>query len=160
MTINIIQLDYQNEKHGRDLLHCLNAYALDPMGGGEPLSTQVNDNLIAALQKQSHVFSVMAYVDNEPAGLVNCVEGFSTFKAKPIVNIHDAVVLAKFRRQGLTDKMFSFVEQIAKEKGACKLTLEVLEGNTIAQQAYKKFGFAGYELDPKMGKAMFWQKSF
>jgi hypothetical protein len=26
--------------------------------------------------------------------------------------------------------------------------------------AYKKFGFEGYELDPVDGKAMFWQKKF
>ena len=38
------------------------------------------------------------------------------------------------------------------------MTLEVLEGNEIAQHAYRSFGFAGYELDPRMGKAMFWQK--
>ena len=45
------------------------------------------------------------------------------------------------------------------KKNCCKITLEVLEGNTIAKNAYKKFGFMGYELDPKMGKAMLWEKS-
>ena len=30
-------------------------------------------------------------------------------------------------------------------------------GNTIVQASYHKFGFADYELDPKMGKAFFWQ---
>jgi len=49
-------------------------------------------------------------------------------------------------------------EQIAIGLGCCKLTLEVLEGNAVAQAAYKASGFAGYQLDPKMGKAMFWQK--
>ena len=39
-----------------------------------------------------------------------------------------------------------------------KLTLEVLEGNSVAQSAYRAFGFEGYELDPQMGKALFWQK--
>jgi hypothetical protein len=38
------------------------------------------------------------------------------------------------------------------------MTLEVLEGNRVAQAVYKSQGFAGFELDPKMGKAMFWQK--
>jgi len=28
-----------------------------------------------------------------------------------------------------------------------------------AQNAYEKFGFGGYELDPEMGGTMFWQKS-
>jgi hypothetical protein len=29
----------------------------------------------------------------------------------------------------------------------------------LAQSTYEKFGFGGYELDPEMGGAMFWQKS-
>jgi ribosomal protein S18 acetylase RimI-like enzyme len=49
-------------------------------------------------------------------------------------------------------------EQIAIELGCCKLTLEVLEHNYIAQKAYRSFGFAGYELNPNMGKALFWEK--
>lgn len=40
----------------------------------------------------------------------------------------------------------------------CKLTLEVLEGNKLAQQVYRRFGFQGYELDPKMGRALFYEK--
>ncbi|MCO4799852.1 MAG: GNAT family N-acetyltransferase [Colwelliaceae bacterium] len=158
MITNIIKVNYNDKQQGEDLLYCLCEYALDPMGGGEPLTTEVQESLLIALQKQTNVFSVLAYVDGKPAGLVNCVEGFSTFNAKPLVNIHDAVVLKEFRRQGLTEKMFSLVEEIAQNKGACKLTLEVLEGNVIAQNAYQKLGFAGYELDPLMGKAVFWQK--
>jgi ribosomal protein S18 acetylase RimI-like enzyme len=54
--------------------------------------------------------------------------------------------------------MLKEVEEIAKKKGCCKITLEVLEGNKVAQRSYKKFGFAGYELNPLMGKALFWEK--
>ena len=51
------------------------------------------------------------------------------------------------------------VEEIAISKGCCKLTLEVLSGNAVAKASYEKFGFSGYELDPKVGNALFWQKS-
>jgi ribosomal protein S18 acetylase RimI-like enzyme len=54
--------------------------------------------------------------------------------------------------------MLARAEAIARERGCCKMTLEVLEGNRTAQALYKSLGFAGYELDPEMGKAMFWQK--
>ena len=50
------------------------------------------------------------------------------------------------------------VEKIAKERNCCKITLEVLEGNTVAKGSYIKFGFGNYELDPAFGKAMFWEK--
>jgi ribosomal protein S18 acetylase RimI-like enzyme len=75
------------------------------------------------------------------------------------VNIHDVIVIKAFRKQNISQLMLDKVEQVAKAKGCCKLTLEVLEGNTVAQNSYFKFGFAGYELDSKMGNAMFWQKA-
>jgi ribosomal protein S18 acetylase RimI-like enzyme len=50
------------------------------------------------------------------------------------------------------------VERIARERGACKLTLEVLTGNTSAQRLYERCGFARYMLDPAMGQATFLQK--
>jgi hypothetical protein len=34
----------------------------------------------------------------------------------------------------------------------------VLTGNIAAKGAYRKAGFEGYELDPAVGKAEFWQK--
>jgi ribosomal protein S18 acetylase RimI-like enzyme len=98
------------------------------------------------------------YVDGEPAGLINCFEAFSTFKCKPLVNIHDVVVEKNFRGLGVSQLMLAKVEERAKEKGCCKVTLEVLESNKVAQNSYMKFGYDGYELDPKMGKALFWQK--
>ena len=50
------------------------------------------------------------------------------------------------------------VTEIARERGCCKLTLEVLERNHAAQKAYRSFGFAPYELAPETGMAMFWEK--
>ena len=102
---------------------------------------------------------MLAFISGEPVGLVNCFEGFSTFQCRPLVNIHDVAVVAQHRGLGISQKMLAKVEEIARQRGCCKLTLEALEGNTIAQNAYRKLGFAGYELDPVMGKAMFWQKA-
>ncbi|MCW8834587.1 MAG: GNAT family N-acetyltransferase [Colwellia sp.] len=158
MTIKLVIADYNNLQHARDLLMLLNAYALDPMGGGEALSEHVQKNLVATLAKRNDVFTILCYVDDQPAGIINCVEGFSTFNCKPLINIHDCGVLAKYRGMGISLKMIAKVEALAIERGCCKLTLEVLQGNTIAQNAYKKFGFAGYELDPETGNALFWEK--
>ncbi|MBL4940224.1 MAG: GNAT family N-acetyltransferase [Colwellia sp.] len=158
MKVYLIEADYKNKQHAKDLIMLLNAYALDPMGGGEPLAVEVQQNLVPALAKRSDVFTLLAYVDDEPAGIVNCVEGFSTFNCKPLINIHDCGVLTKFRGLGLSLKMFAEVEKIAIERGCCKLTLEVLQGNEIAKNAYKKLGFSNYELDPTLGHALFWEK--
>jgi len=158
MIVELIKADYENERHSKDLIMLLNAYANDPMGGGESLTDYVQENLVATLSSRTDVFTVLCYVDGEPAGIINCVEGFSTFSCKPLINIHDCGVLDKFRGLGLSLKMFSEVEKIAIERGCCKLTLEVLQGNDVAKNAYKKLGFSGYELDPALGHALFWEK--
>ena len=158
MTTELIHADYQNPQHAKDILFLLNAYAQDPMGGGESISEYVKDNLISGLSKLDYAHSVLAYVDSKPAGLINFFEAFSTFKAKPLINIHDIVVMKEFRGSGVSQAMLKKVETFAKEKGCCKLTLEVLQGNDVAKSAYEKYGFSDYELDPKMGCALFWQK--
>lgn len=158
-NIEILVADYHNPEHAEAISYLLNSYAEDPMGGGKSLSDEVKSTLAAKLAEQGNAFSVLCYVDGNPTGLINCFYGFSTFKCKPLVYIHDVVVIGNHRGLGLSQKMLAEVEQQAKQKDCCKLTLEVLEGNTIAKNAYVKFGFSGYQLDPEMGKALFWEKA-
>lgn len=93
-----------------------------------------------------------------PVGLVNCFEGFSTFACKPLVNVHDVVVVPAWRGHRIARRMLQVVEALARERGACKLTLEVLSGNHSALRANQREGFAAYTLDPQMGQAQFLQK--
>ncbi len=158
MIIETTKADYFNEQHAKEIPMLLDRYASDPMGGGKPLNENVKNNLVKELSKLPHAFSVIAYVGGQPAGLVNCFEAFSTFSCKPLINIHDIVVVYEYRGHGVSQKMLDKVEEIAKSKGCCKVTLEVLSNNEIAKAAYSKFGFSGYELDPKAGAALFWQK--
>ncbi|SEI16171.1 GNAT family N-acetyltransferase [Pseudomonas asplenii] len=154
----ILQASYTNPVHAEAIARVLNHYAEDPMGGGQSLDPHLLEQLPAELAKRAHAFSVLAFVGGEPAGLVNCFEGFSTFACRPLVNVHDVAVLSKFRGLGLSRKMLQKVEDIARQRGCCKLTLEVLEGNTVARAAYEKFGFSGAQLDPSHGQMMFWNK--
>lgn len=156
--INIVRVDYSNPQQGTDLVFLLDSYARDPMGGGEPLSQFAKNNLVIELSKRDFGLSLIAYVDDNPAGLLNAFEGFSTFACRPLFNVHDIIVLQQFRGSQLSQLLLQELEGIARTKGCCKITLEVLEGNSIAQRAYQKSGFSGYELDPQMGRAMFWQK--
>jgi ribosomal protein S18 acetylase RimI-like enzyme len=155
----VLQASYTNQVHAEAIGFLLGQYAEDVMGGGQALSVDTRQQLAGELAKRPYAFSVLAFIAGEPVGLVNCFEGFSTFQCRPLVNIHDVVVVNTHRGQGISQKMLAKVEEIARQRGCCKLTLEVLEGNVIAQGSYRKMGFAGYELDPQMGKAMFWQKA-
>ena len=156
--INIIRADLTDTRHADALVLLLNAYALDPMGGGEALSDFTKENLAGEISKRGDTTVILAFDGDKPAGLINCIEGFSTFMCKPLMNIHDVYVDAEHREKGLAKQLLQAAEDLAVEKNCCKVTLEVLEGNEPAKKAYLKFGFDGYELDPKMGKAMFWQK--
>lgn len=158
MQTDILIADYHQPDHQQIIGRLMNHYASDPMGGGEPLSQAVIDNLAKELAKVANAFTVLAMVNGEAVGLINAMQGFSTFKCQPLINIHDVIVADGCRGLGIAQQMMAKVEQVARQRGCCKLTLEVLEGNKAAQASYRNSGFAGYELDPEMGKAMFWQK--
>jgi GNAT superfamily N-acetyltransferase len=49
-------------------------------------------------------------------------------------------------------------ERHARDRGCCKLTLEVLDGNRAALAVYADVGFHAYALDPAMGRAVFLEK--
>ncbi|MGN8078060.1 GNAT family N-acetyltransferase [Variovorax sp. 22077] len=156
--IEVFIADYRNTAHAAALVDLLDAYASDPAGGGKPLEAAVRQRLPAELAARPQAFSVLAYEGGQPVGLVNCIEGFSTFAARPLVNIHDVVVLPSHRGKRVAQQMFALVEEEARRRGACKLTLEVLSGNAPALRAYEREGFAGYQLDPAFGTAVFLQK--
>lgn len=156
--VQVFQANYADPRHAQAVVALLDAYARDPAGGGEPLSAFARQRLVPELAARPTAFSVLAFMAEQPVGLVNCIEGFSTFACKPLVNVHDVVVMPALRGAGIGQRMLERVEQIARSRGACKLTLEVLSGNRSAIRLYERSGFAPYELDPAMGQAQFFQK--
>jgi len=157
-VIRIVKADFNNPQHGAALLTMLDAYASDPMGGGKGITPFVRANLVAELHKRAGIHVLLAFDDNEAAGFANCIEGFSSFACKPLLNIHDFAVAAAYRGRGVAKQLMQAVEDCARELGCCKITLEVLEGNSVARSLYQSCGFAAYELDPAAGKAMFLQR--
>lgn len=123
-ALHIVRADYANPVHAAALVQLLDEYALDPMGGGHALSDFAKAHLVAALAQRPQAFSVLAFEGDQPVGLVNCIEGFSTFACRPLVNVHDVTVLPSHRGQRVGEHMLALAEVIARERGACKLTLE------------------------------------
>lgn len=157
-SICVRRVDYANPLEARALVFLLNAYASDPAGGGEALSDHARLNLATQLAQRPQAFSLIAWDGDAPVGLINCIEGFSTFACQPLVNVHDVAVLASHRGRGVGRLLLAGAEHEAKARGACKLTLEVLSGNVPALRLYEAMGFADYQLDPSMGRASFMQK--
>ncbi len=87
--IDILKADLGLSTHAEAVIELMDHYALDPMGGGQGLSDDVKANLPTELAKRKSAHVILAFVDSQPAGLVVCLEGFSTFACKPLLNIHD-----------------------------------------------------------------------
>jgi GNAT superfamily N-acetyltransferase len=100
----------------------------------------------------------LAFLGEKPVGLINCFAGFSTFAAKPLLNIHDVVVHADVRGQGIAQALLQWAETQARQLGCCKLTLEILSNNIPAMRSYERAGFEPYVLDPAAGHALLMQK--
>ncbi len=158
-VLTIELADYGDPQDGADLVRLLDAYARDPMGGGKPLTGEAREGLVAGLAATPGAFSLIARQDSEAIALANCMTTFSTFAARPVVNIHDMVVLAGYRGRGIGRALFTFIEAEAKARDACKITLEVLSGNESAKGLYASLGYGDYQLDPAAGSALFWQKA-
>jgi ribosomal protein S18 acetylase RimI-like enzyme len=156
-TLQVREVDYLDPCQAAELVDLLDAYARDSAGGGQALSDFTRSNLPAHLAARPAAFSVIAYDGEKPVGLVNCIEGFSTFACRPLVNVHDVVVIASHRGAGVGRLMLERVIELSHRRGACKLTLEVLSGNRSAIALYERLGFAPYQLDPAMGQAQFFQ---
>ena len=157
-AFTVRRADYHASGDAAALVMLLDAYASDPAGGGEPLSDFAKTHLVKELAARPQAYSVLAFDGAAPVGLVNCIEGFSTFACQPLVNVHDVAVLASHRGRGMAEAMLAEAERIAVERGAIKMTLEVLAGNAPAVRLYQRVGYAGYQLDPALGSAQFFQK--
>ncbi len=158
MSLHVAAVDLYDSVQAAIWLDLLDHYARDPMGGGEGLSDYAKLNLVHTIRQVPGFHGALAWLDGEAVGLIDCFAGFSTFAAKPLLNVHDIVVHASRRGQGIAQALLAWAGQRASELGCCKLTLEVLSNNVRAMAAYRRAGFVPYVLDPAAGHALLMQK--
>ena len=157
-SLQVRKVDFGAPRDRAALVELLDLYARDPMGGGDGLADDVKSRLCDDLAAMPGAVSFIAWRAGKPLGLLNAMPGYSTFKARPLINIHDIAVRAECRGQGVGQALLGALEAHARAQGCCKLTLEVLSGNVVATRSYLHFGFEQYALDPAAGHAMFMQK--
>ncbi|UCV15497.1 GNAT family N-acetyltransferase [Quatrionicoccus australiensis] len=158
MSLTVLPLDLSDLAQAEIWLQLLDHYAQDPMGGGDGLSDYAKLNLVATMREVPGFHGALAWLDGKAVGLIDCFAGFSTFAARPLLNVHDVVVHRDVRGRGVGQALLAWAEARARELGCCKLTLEVLSNNTRAMRSYEQAGFAPYVLDPAAGHALFLQK--
>lgn len=120
----------------------LNQYAQHPMGQSRGLDADVLDALPAALRSHALTRVFLAESQDQAVGIATCFIGFSTFKARQLINIHDLFVSDSARGQGVGGMLIDYVKAYGSEQGYCAVTLEVLADNP-AKEIYAHKGFAG-----------------
>jgi ribosomal protein S18 acetylase RimI-like enzyme len=141
MNLRIFEADLANRRDAQGLLDVLDSYAADPVGGGEPLTEDVHSRLVARLREVPSALVLLAFDADVPVGVAVCFFGFSTFRAQPLLNIHDLAVLPPYRGRGIGSALLAFAEHQARRRGCCRLTLEVQDDNPRARALYERFGF-------------------
>jgi ribosomal protein S18 acetylase RimI-like enzyme len=141
MSLQIRAADLADARDAASITTLLNSYALEPVGGGKPLTHDVRERLVPALRDTPRTLVLLAFVDDTAVGIAVCFVGFSTFRARPLLNIHDLAVLPQYRRRGIARALLHAAEDYARRQGCCRLTLEVLENNSGARDLYRRFGF-------------------
>jgi GNAT superfamily N-acetyltransferase len=157
-VVEIVEADLSRAEHARDVVAMTQAYARDPMGNGAPLADEVLERLIAGLRSTSTTLVFLAYAGGGAVGIATCFRGFSTFHARPLVNVHDLAVLPEQRGRGIATALLATVERKARSLGCCKVTLEVQENNSRARRLYARAGFAQATYVESVGGALFYVK--
>lgn len=139
--ITVSAADMWNVQHQEAIVALINAYASDPMGGGQALSEATRAALIPGLQQHPTTRVFLAWQGREAVGIAVCFLGFSTFAARPLLNIHDLAVRTSHRRQGVGRLLLEHIASVGQALGCCKLTLEVRADNEPAQRLYAESGF-------------------
>ena len=140
LTIRLANLDDPSDQAA--IVGLLDHYAEHPMGQGKPLAEVVRDELIRALQNHPTTRVFLALDQEVAVGMATSFIGFSTFKARQLINVHDLIVHGDCRGQGVGKAILQTVAEYARENHFCAVTLEVKADNP-ARHLYQQVGFVG-----------------
>jgi ribosomal protein S18 acetylase RimI-like enzyme len=156
--IKIIDADLSRVDHQAAIVAMLDAFMRDPDDDGVPLPEASKRELIPGLRAHPACYVLLAYRGDDAVGFSICFLGFSTFNARPLLNIHDIFVDSSVRGKGIGRMLLDRIESKARELNCCRLTLEVREDNKVARGLYRKFGFDRATVGPKKVPMEFWRK--
>jgi ribosomal protein S18 acetylase RimI-like enzyme len=159
-SARVLLADLNNPVHTQAIEGLINAYAASDMGLGAPLPATTLEALIPGLRAHTGCRVFLAQVDDRFVGLAVCFEAFSTFRGRPLLNIHDLFVSVEYRRRGVARALLNAAAAHAANRGCCKLTLEVREDNASALRLYTGSGFqAGSGKDGEAAQYLFLERA-
>lgn len=145
-STQVVCADLDDLAHAAAVVEMLDTYARDPKGGGQPLTEEVRARLIPGLRAHPTTVVLLAFQGERAVGMAACFLGFSTFAARPLLNVHDLVVAPDCRGAGVGVALLDAAEAEARRRGCAKLTLEVQDDNQPARRLYERFGFTDFTI--------------
>jgi ribosomal protein S18 acetylase RimI-like enzyme len=159
--LEVAAADLARREDAEAFLALLDAYARDPMGGGAPLPADVKLRLVPDLEGRvlrGDALVLIARRGARPVGLAVCLSSYSTFRARPVLNLHDLAVIPEERGSGVARKLLEAVGDAALARRCCKVTLEVREDNLRAREIYARAGFGDYAAGGQPVRTLFIEK--
>ncbi len=153
-TTRIRRVDFNDPSDAAAYLGLLDAYARDPMGAGQALPATVRERLIPALAQRPGSYALLAEIDDTAIGFATCFLGYSTFQARPLLNIHDIAVTPDWRGHGVARALLDAIADLGASLDCCRLTLEVRPDNPRARKVYRDAGFAAATCETFMEKPL------
>jgi ribosomal protein S18 acetylase RimI-like enzyme len=149
MSVQVTLADLNSLADQDAVIALLDMYCRDPFGASKPLPDETKERLIAGLRECRGICFLASEgnpaVPSEFIGLALCLPSFSSFRARPVLNIHDIAVAPSHRGKRVGQALLKAVEDEARRRGCCKVTLEVRSDNAVAMATYRRAGFTSTE---------------
>ncbi|MFT3738965.1 MAG: GNAT family N-acetyltransferase [Breznakibacter sp.] len=152
--LKIVGCDLQRNDHVVAFTNLMGIYMSHPMGLSAVLQPELAGKMVDGLRLRPNYLGFLVQYGQMYVGLANCFENFSTFKAKPLLNIHDFIVDKSYQRMGIGRFLLDGIVEYAKKHGHCRVNLEVRSDNPAAMSLYRQLGFI--ECKPPM---LFWERN-
>jgi len=156
--MEVIRAELSDARHAEWVVAMIDAYARDPMGLGAPLAPEARTRLIPGLREHPTCVIFLAIDNDQPLGIAVCFQGFSTFRAQRLINIHDLAVVPQARGRGVGGALIDAVAAFGRANGFCRVSLEVRPDNQRAMGLYRAKGFSGGDYGAPGASMQFWEK--
>lgn len=89
--------------------------------------------------------ALLAERDGSAVGMLTFLSLYSSWRGRPALMIHDLFVQEAARGTGAGKALIAHLSEIARERGCCRIDVNVLDWNDKARAFYASLGFAHNE---------------
>lgn len=140
MDVTFREINYEDQNDCKIVVILLNEFMIDR----DAKSTgEIDISIIEKIKKLGFAKIYLCEFDSNIIGIAVCFRGFSTYKQKELLNIHDFYMQKNYQGKGLGRLFLEYIENECKKNNFCRVTLEVYGDNVNAIKLYRRSGYVG-----------------